>query len=101
AHRWPQFLPGGTFVLFVAATGAPNFRPNTPEGQIIVQSLGDGTRKVLAQGSYARYVRSGHLIYLQGRTLLAAPFDVPRLELTGPSVRVLDGVKEAVAAPLS
>src|SRR5262249_45456071 len=39
------------------------------------------------------YAASGHLVYLRsGGVLMAAPFDASRLEVTGPSVPVLNGV---------
>jgi serine/threonine-protein kinase len=41
----------------------------------------------------ARYVNSGHIIYATSSgALLAAPFDVRRLEITGPSVPLVQGV---------
>jgi hypothetical protein len=45
-----------------------------------------------------RYVPTGHLILNRGTTLLAAPFDPTRLELTGPVVPVVERV--AVRADL-
>ena len=42
---------------------------------------------------YGRYVRSGHLLYIQGDTLFAAPFDVERLETSGAPVAVVQGVR--------
>src|SRR5262249_3790461 len=54
-----------------------------------------GKRKVLVDGgSYARYLPSGHLVYIRGGTLMAVPFDLGRLE-TGPPVPVLEGVMES------
>jgi serine/threonine-protein kinase len=41
----------------------------------------------------ARYAASGHVVYATADgTLLAAPFDVRRLEVTGPSVALVEGV---------
>ena len=41
----------------------------------------------------ARYASSGHIVYAAAdNTLLAAPFDLRRLEVTGPSVGLLEGV---------
>ena len=39
-----------------------------------------------------RYAASGHLILRRGASLLAAPFDATRLELTGPLVPVVESV---------
>jgi hypothetical protein len=34
-------------------------------------------------GTYARYLPSGHLIFIRQQTLFAAPFDLKGLELSG------------------
>ena len=64
--------------------------------QVIVQSLQTGERRVLIEGgSQARYAPSGHLLYVQPRipgTLMAVPFDMERLELTGTPVPVVEDV---------
>ena len=41
---------------------------------------------------YARYVPSGHLVYARAGELLAVPFDLKRLEVTGPPAPILKGV---------
>src|SRR5262245_28637033 len=46
---------------------------------------------------YARYLPSGHLVFIRGTTLFAARFDVNRLELSGPPVPAVENV--AVNAP--
>ena len=83
--RWPQHLPGGA-ILFTQTRGG------TASGVHVVR-LGDGTsRELLPSGTYGRYLPSGHLLYVDRGTLLAAPFDVATLTLTGTPARVLDGV---------
>jgi hypothetical protein len=44
----------------------------------------------------ARYVSSGHLVFVRRGTLMAAPFDVTRLELAGGTVALVDGVMQAI-----
>ena len=88
-HRWPQVLPRGRGVLFSVSTG--------PEetARIVVLDARTGTRKDLLTGSAsARYVATGHLIYARNAELQAVPFDLERLEITGPAVRVAEGVNE-------
>ena len=59
----------------------------------MVRLLPDGAPKVIVRGGYhARYLSSGHLIYIHNGTLFAAPFDPERLEITGPVGAVLEGV---------
>ena len=63
-------------------------------GQIVAQSLETGERYVLVDGGTdARYLPTGHLVYTQGGTLFAVPFDVARLEVTGGPVSLVDGVE--------
>lgn len=86
-HRWPQVLPGGTDVLFTAH----DYTSASPSSAIVVQSLDGGPRKILhTGGQYARYVPSGHLLFVQEGQLFAAAFDLRRLELTGPAASVVD-----------
>ena len=92
SHRWPQVLPGGDAVLFT--THPPSGR--TDESRIVALSLKTGDRKILVQGGiYGRYVPTGHLVFASGGSMFAAPFDVGKLELTGPAAAVLDDVRMA------
>ena len=94
--RWPEILPGGKAVLFTAWTFAAEPFDNARIG---VLSLDTGQQRVLVErGAYARYMRSGHLVYARAEGLLAVPFDLQRLEVTGPRVSVLEGVS---MSPLS
>jgi serine/threonine-protein kinase len=100
-HFWPEMLPGGRAVLFTitAMNGGLN------AAQIAVLDLQTGTRRILVRGgSHASYVSStrgspirgdregGHLVYAAGGALRAVPFDLSRLETTGPSVTVVPDV---------
>ncbi len=85
---WPQFLPDGRSVLFTSGTEA-----NSEESNIVVYSMASGKRKTVQRGGfYARYVASGHIVYERENTMWAVPFDLKRLEVTGPAVPVLEGV---------
>ncbi|MDA2930045.1 protein kinase [Acidobacteria bacterium AH-259-O06] len=88
SHRWPEFLPGGKAVLFTVDTGG-----SFDNASIAVLSLESGDTKVLFPGgTNARYSPTGHIVFAQAGSLLAVPFDLERLEVTGPSVSILDGV---------
>jgi len=92
AHRWPEFLPGGKAVLFVVAQNAINFS----NAQIAVQSVGASERRNLIQGgTHPHYAPSGHLVYAQGGSLMAVPFDPQRLQVTGAAVPVVEGVLQS------
>jgi len=88
-HRWPQVLPGGKAVLFTSNTSTGSYE----DAEIMVYSLSSGQRKrVLHGGYYARYLRSGYLVYMHGGTMFAMPFDPQRLEVTGQSAPVLESI---------
>ena len=90
AHRWPQVLPGARAVLF-AAFGTQG---GIDASNIVAQRLPSGPSKIVLRGAhYARCLRNGYLVYAQGATLFAIPFDPSRLEVTGQPVAVVPGVK--------
>ena len=66
---------------------------------IAVQSLATGERKILIKGGAdARYVPTGHLVYMRAGTLMAVPFNLERLEVTGSPVAVIADVMQAAHA---
>jgi Tol biopolymer transport system component/predicted Ser/Thr protein kinase len=92
-HDWPEFLPGGKTVLF-AASG-----DDRANGQVAIQSLATGARRNLIQGAtHPHYAPSGHLVYAQGGNLMAVPFDLQRLALTGAAVPVVEGVLQSTSS---
>jgi len=92
SHRWPEFLPGGKAVLFAAGLSGISFI----NAQVAVQSVGTGERRNLIQGGmYPRYAPSGHIVYAQGGSLMAVPFDPQRLAVTGAAVPVVEGVLQS------
>jgi eukaryotic-like serine/threonine-protein kinase len=91
-QRWPEFLPDGKAVLF---TGAPT-NTSWTNSRVAAQSVGTGERRNLIQGAtHPRYAASGHLVYAQGGSLMAVPFDPQRLAITGTAVPVLEGVLQS------
>ncbi len=97
-HLWPQVLPGDKGLLFTIRS--PSQRHD--ENRFAVVSLDSAEiQNVHAGGAYARYVRSGHLLYgLQGQ-VFAGPFDTETLEVTGPAQPVLDNVRMASSGEVS
>jgi serine/threonine protein kinase/Tol biopolymer transport system component len=89
-HRWPEFLPSGKSILFVATSlTGPAF---SDQLKIAAQSVGGERRDLLSRGFRPRFSPSGHLIYVQGSNLMAVPFDPGMLKLLGPSVTVQEGI---------
>ena len=83
-HRQPALLPGGTAFLFAVASG--------PDWSIAVKSLDTGERRVLFDGSSARYVATGHIVFAREDALWAVPFNDDQLSVTGDAVPVMEGV---------
>ncbi len=98
-HRWPDILPGGKAVVFTIGTQgqAANFEDATIAA-IDLTSPDATIVKLIEGGSLARYSPSGHLVYARGGQLFAVPFDVDRLEVTGPATTVLEGVASDVSS---
>ncbi|MGE5276438.1 MAG: protein kinase domain-containing protein [Acidobacteriota bacterium] len=95
AYWWPELLPGGKAALFVIRAG-----DTFETASIAALRLDNGAKKILLQGGTSpRYAPTGHLVYARGGTLLAAPFDPERLEVTGASVPLISGIRtEATGA---
>ena len=96
-HRWPQALPDGRGLLFTAHSAPIGF----DEANIVVQPPQGGAPRVVKRGGYyGRYVSSGHLIYVQGGRLFAAPFDLTRL-VAGEGTPIVQDVRTSpnVGAP--
>jgi serine/threonine protein kinase/Tol biopolymer transport system component len=95
-HVLPHVLPGGKSVVFTSVTAGWD------TANIVLHSLDTGERRVLIQGgSDARYVNTGHLLYMKLGTLMTVPFDIASLQITGPPVALLEGVMHAINAPNS
>ena len=61
-----------------------------------MQSLTSGERKTLLEGgSDARYLPTGHIVYAVGGSLFAVAFDLQHMEVRGPKVPMIEGVRRA------
>lgn len=89
-QQWPQLLPGGKAVLFTSSSTPGMFN----SADLVVQTLPAGPRKTILRGGYhGRYLPSGHIIYIHDGTLHAAPFDLNKLEVVGPPVIAIEGMR--------
>jgi len=94
SYRWPEILPGGKAVVFVV--GRPKDVGYFSQAVIAVERLDTHERRVLSvEGTYPRHSPSGHLLFAREGRIFAIPFDLNRLDVTGPPVPVLDGVKNS------
>jgi Tol biopolymer transport system component len=84
----PELLPDGKSVLFTILTGI-----SLASARVAALDLKTRAhRAVINSGFGARYAPSGHLVFVRGSTLFAAPFDLRRLAVTGPEVPVAESV---------
>jgi serine/threonine-protein kinase len=87
-HLNPSALPNGRGVLFSVAHGAvlDNF-------DVGVLDSKTGKHTILLHGVAGRYSPSGHLVYLTATgAMMAAPFDLSSLRVTGEAMPITDGV---------
>jgi eukaryotic-like serine/threonine-protein kinase len=91
-HRWPEVLPGSRAALLTVWR-----RGGWQDASVELLDLRSGRRKPLLRGaSFARWSPTGHLVFLRAGGapgLAAVPFDLGRLEVLGPPVAVLGGVR--------
>ena len=82
SHRWPQVLPDGNTLLFTVWTG-----PGWDEHQLQLLDLATGKRHAIVQGAASgHYVPTGHLVYTRADLMMAVPFDLAHLRVTGTPV---------------
>jgi len=96
----PQILPGGQDVMFSvarAAQGAARWDTAT----IVTVPISGGPRKTIIQGGHAaRYVSTGHLLYMMGANLVAVRFDLKRFQSIGGPVPAAEDVGQAAGGAL-
>jgi serine/threonine-protein kinase len=89
SHRWPQFLPGGSGVLFTASPSANSW----DNANIEAISLKTGQVKIVQRGGYyGRYLPAGYLVYMHRGLLFGVKFDLKKLEVIGAPVPILEDV---------
>jgi len=95
SHRLPCVMPGSQSVLFTVRRSAWLWGSE----EIVAHSLVTGERRVvMVGGTDARYVPTGHLVYLQLGTLMARAFDPDGLSVSGPPVGLVEQVAQSVDA---
>ncbi|MDD1751145.1 MAG: serine/threonine-protein kinase, partial [Methanothrix sp.] len=93
-HRLPSWLPDGKAVLFTITKHLLDSQP-----QLALFRL--DTRKwhvLLNNAADARYVSTGHLVFLQQGILMAVRFDPARLEVIGQPIPLVENVMQAFAS---
>jgi WD40 repeat protein len=92
SHRLPSFLPYGKGVLFTVMRDASDIQP-----RIALLDLGSRQWRVLLEdGADARYVPSGHILFLRQGKLMAVPFDLGKGEVRAQPVPVAQNIMQAL-----
>ena len=91
-HRLPHFLPGGKGLLFTVAREPWDLQPRVA----VLEGKTRQWRTLLEDAADARYIPTGHLVFLRQGTLMAARFDLDRLEVTGQPVPLIADVMQAL-----
>jgi serine/threonine-protein kinase len=91
SQTWPFVLPGGGAVLFSYASRTAGIGIG---GSVRVLRLSDGRITDLGlKGANPRYISTGHILLAQeDGAVMAAPFDLKTLTVTGKPIPVLEGV---------
>jgi WD40 repeat protein/predicted Ser/Thr protein kinase len=91
SHRLPSWLPDGKSLLFTVTRHFYDLQPrlallriDTREWRILLEDAAD-----------ARYVPTGHLIFLRRGTLMAVRFDLQRQEIIGQPAALVQDVMQA------
>ena len=85
----PCVLPGGRGAVF--GLYPPNTADAEPELTVFSMESME-VRSLSLPGYFPRYAESGHLVYAQGQSLWAVPFDLESLETRGSPRPVLENV---------
>ena len=89
-HVYPRVLPGGRGIIYTSITSVGT---DPDASAVLVAELATGEVRARVRGFLGNYVPSGHLVIVtSGGRLLAAPFDLSSLELTGDPVALAEGV---------
>ncbi|UCC45020.1 MAG: PD40 domain-containing protein, partial [Candidatus Zixiibacteriota bacterium] len=92
-HWGARALPGGEGVLFMIWRTSLN----DCETALLNRKTGEW-RSLVTGAADARYAPTGHILYAQSGTIVAAPFDLERLEIGEPHVPVLADVNQYLAS---
>jgi serine/threonine-protein kinase len=90
AHRHPHHLPGSRGLLLTVIddrTDVAVLPQGATEPRVVVESASDG-----------RYVSTSHIVFTRDGLLMAVPFDLDRLAVTGPPFALENDVMEAAGS---
>jgi serine/threonine-protein kinase len=83
-HLLPQALPDGRTLLFTIVSGS---------ARRVALRLGSGEVRIVAEGTHARYLPQGFIVFFREGSLWAVAFDLGSLTTSGPPSPVFDGIE--------
>lgn len=87
-HMWPSFLPDGRHFLYLVDGDSPFIAVGSMDPK-------ERPRRVVEDvGSGAQYA-AGQILFVRGRALMAQPFDLDRLQVTGSPRVITEKVADA------
>ena len=90
SHSRPYGLPDEKYLLLTVSQSQGNER----DGNIALLNLETGESEILVNSAYnARYVPTGHIVFIRSATLWAVPFDISQLKINGTEVPVVNGIE--------
>ena len=103
SHRFPVFLPGGKYVVFVAQTGEGGVKDDSSTIEAI--ELATGARTSIVRANSSPLFAPGYLFFWRDGALRAQAFDAATLKVSGDVMAVAEGVafdsNERAAASVS
>jgi Tol biopolymer transport system component len=92
-HRFPAFLPDGRHFLFLTWSKQPEY-----DGMVYIGEIGSDKRRALFKSDSQVVYADGFLLYMLGDTLLARPFNLATLQVTGEARALADQVERNSAS---
>ena len=89
-HRWPHFLPDGKHFIY---TTQGSVRSPEYAGAMYVASLDSSVNKLLMKVSSNMAYYNGYLLYVRQRSVVAQPFDLSKLELSGDASPIAEKIE--------
>lgn len=84
AHKLPSYLPDTQAILFTVKQRSPE-----PNHRIaLFKSKNREWEYLIDDGADARYVPSGHIVFMRQGMLMAVPFDLSDFRIVGQAVRI-------------
>jgi hypothetical protein len=92
SHRLPHCLPDGKGVLFTEMSSYYDINPRVT----VLDLPARKSRVLIEDAADARYVKTGHLVFVRQGMLMAVPFDLDERVISGQPVPAIPNVAQAL-----